>query len=77
MGDLPLRRATGLRGILEAIREFTYGMSGYEFARHAMESRAALENIFMVTLVGDMLGPTTRWACCRMSSPRSRRGSGA
>jgi hypothetical protein len=56
MGDLPLRGATGLRSLLEAIREFTYGMSGYEFARHAIESRAVLENVFMVTLVGDMLG---------------------
>jgi hypothetical protein len=43
-------------GLREALRELVYGMTGFEFARHAIESRAALENIFMLTLVGDMLG---------------------
>jgi hypothetical protein len=31
-------------------------MAGYEFARHALATRAALENVFMLTVVGDMLG---------------------
>jgi len=31
-------------------------MTGYEFARHAIETRAALENLFMVVVVGDMIG---------------------
>ena len=31
-------------------------MTGYEFARHAVETRAALDNVFMLVLVGDMLG---------------------
>lgn len=31
-------------------------MMGYEFARHAMETRAALETVFMVSVVGDMIG---------------------
>ena len=31
-------------------------MTGYEFARHALETRAALENLFMVVVVGDMIG---------------------
>jgi hypothetical protein len=39
-----------------ALREFLYGMSGYEFARHAMETRAAMETVFMVSVVGDMVG---------------------
>ena len=43
-------------GFMAALREFAYGMSGYEFARHAIESRAALENVFLLTLVGDMIG---------------------
>jgi hypothetical protein len=38
------------------IRDFLYGLSGYEFARHALETRASLETIFMVTTVGDMIG---------------------
>jgi hypothetical protein len=39
-----------------ALREFAYGMTGYEFDRHAIEMRMALENVFMVVTVGDMLG---------------------
>ena len=31
-------------------------MTGYEFARQAIETRAALENLFMVVVVGDMIG---------------------
>jgi hypothetical protein len=50
------RSARGPRGLFAALREFAYGMSGYEFARHAIETRAALENLFMVVVVGDMIG---------------------
>jgi hypothetical protein len=39
-----------------ALREFVYGMTGYEFGRHAVEMRTALENVFMVVTVGDMIG---------------------
>jgi hypothetical protein len=39
-----------------AIQDFLYGMSGYEFARHALETRASLETVFMVTTLGDMVG---------------------
>lgn len=39
-----------------ALREFVYGMSSYEFARHAMEERAARESLFMVITLGDMVG---------------------
>jgi hypothetical protein len=38
------------------LREFLFGMTGYEFAREAMEMRAALETIFMAVTVGDMVG---------------------
>jgi hypothetical protein len=44
------------RSLLGALREFAYGMTGYEFARHAIETRAAMETLFMVTTVGDMIG---------------------
>jgi hypothetical protein len=39
-----------------ALGEFAYGMTSYEFARQAIETRAALENVFLLTLVGDMIG---------------------
>jgi hypothetical protein len=42
--------------IRQALREFMYGMAGYEFGRQAMEVRAALENVFMAITVGDMIG---------------------
>jgi hypothetical protein len=45
-----------VRRLLSGLREFVYGMTSYEFARHAMESRAAMESLFMVTTVGDMIG---------------------
>src|SRR3954454_4682224 len=47
------QRFTGLKAVL---REFAYGMTGYEFARQAIETRAALDNIFMAVVVGDMIG---------------------
>jgi hypothetical protein len=39
-----------------ALREFSYGMSGYEIARHAMEERAARETVFLAVTLGDMVG---------------------
>ncbi len=39
-----------------ALRDFLHGLMGYEFARHAIEMRASLETVFMVTVVGDMIG---------------------
>lgn len=40
----------------QRLREFLFGMTGYEFAREAIEMRAALETIFMVVTVGEMVG---------------------
>jgi len=50
------RFASRPRGWLAVLREFAYGMTGYEFARHAIETRAALENVFLVVVIGDMVG---------------------
>jgi hypothetical protein len=43
-------------GLREALRDFVYGMGGFEFVRHALETRAALESLFMVVTVGDLIG---------------------
>lgn len=51
-----LRRDRGRGSIRRALREFVYGMTGYEFERHLLEERAALETLFMVTTIGDMIG---------------------
>ena len=40
----------------QAIREFLYGMVGYEFEEHALEMRGALETLFISITFGDMLG---------------------
>lgn len=40
----------------EVLREFLYGMMGMEFAEHALEMRGDLENLFLLGIVGDMLG---------------------
>ena len=49
-------RGTPGEGLRAALREFVYGMTGHEFARHSVAMRANLETIFMVTCVGDMIG---------------------
>lgn len=43
-------------GLRQAAKEFLFGLSGYDFVRHALEERAALESLFMVTTCGDMVG---------------------
>ena len=45
-----------LRNWLGAVREFLFGMMGYELAHHALEMRASVETLFMLATVGDMLG---------------------
>jgi hypothetical protein len=39
-----------------ALREFVYGLSGYEFAQHAVEARAAMETLFLTIVFGDLVG---------------------
>ncbi len=40
----------------QTARDFMYGMMGMEFASHALEMRASLENLFMLATVGEMIG---------------------
>ena len=40
----------------QAVREFLYGMFGMEISSHAMEMRSSLESIFLLGIVGDMIG---------------------
>ena len=49
-------RGAQRKGLRASLREFVYGMTGHEFARHSVAMRANLETIFMVTCVGDMIG---------------------
>lgn len=52
-GPEPAGRRERLR---RAVREFAYGLTGYEFAQHALETRAAMETLFLTVVVGDMVG---------------------
>ena len=45
-----------LRQFSGTLREFFYGMVGFEFEQHAVEFRSNLENLFMAVTFGDMLG---------------------
>ncbi len=51
--DLPNTRKASWRTTL---REFLFGMLGYEMTHHALEMRASTESLFMLATVGDMLG---------------------
>ncbi len=38
------------------VREFLYGMFGYEVAQNALEIRASMETLFLLVTMGDLLG---------------------
>src|SRR6266540_3481219 len=38
------------------LKKFIYGMTAYEFERHALEERARLEDLFVLITMGDILG---------------------
>ena len=41
---------------MKALREFLYGLFGYETAQQALEIRASMEKLFLLATFGDMLG---------------------
>ncbi len=40
----------------DSLKQFVYGLTGYEFARHALEMRHEMESIFIVVTMGDLIG---------------------
>jgi hypothetical protein len=42
--------------MLKKIREFLYGMIGYEFEMHAVEFRSSMGSLFMAVTFGDLIG---------------------
>ncbi len=48
--------AERVAGVREAVSKFLYGLTGYEFARHALEMRHEMEAVFMVVTMGDLIG---------------------
>ena len=43
-------------GLRRALREFLYGLAGYEIAQQTLEIRASMEKLFLLAVFGDMLG---------------------
>ncbi len=44
------------QSLLDKIREFLYGMMGYEFTIHAVQLRSQVETLFMLLTIGDIIG---------------------
>jgi len=42
--------------MLRKMREFLYGMLGYEFETHAVEVRSSMESLFMALTFGGLVG---------------------
>ena len=40
----------------QALKDFFYGLTGYEFVRHAEEMRHETEAVFMIVTLGDLVG---------------------
>ncbi len=38
------------------LREFLFGLTGMEFAQHALAMRASVETLFMAATIGDLIG---------------------
>ncbi len=60
---MPIRSAPSTRSaspdgksVLQPLREFLFGMFGMEFTEHALEMRGGIENVFMLSIIGDMIG---------------------
>lgn len=45
-----------IKRIRQSINEFLYGMMGLEFSHHALEMRSSMENLFMLSVCGEMIG---------------------
>jgi hypothetical protein len=43
-------------GVLQAVKEFVYGVAAHDSARFAMKTRASMEHLFILITMGDMLG---------------------
>lgn len=48
--------ADRLTGWRRALGEFFFGLTGYEFAHHAVRLRAELETLFILITLGDLVG---------------------
>jgi hypothetical protein len=50
------RKGKGLKRLVRALREVTYGMAAHDMTRYALRTRASMEHLFILTTMGDLLG---------------------
>jgi len=50
------RARARLQDVMASLKSFLYGMTAYEFERHARGERARLEDLFALVTLGDILG---------------------
>ena len=43
-------------GLLQALKEFVYGVAAHDSARFALKSRASMEHLFILITMGDLIG---------------------
>lgn len=49
-------RTERFQQIWQAVKEFVYGMTAYDFEQEARRMRAELETLFLLIVFGDMIG---------------------
>lgn len=50
------RLRLGWRRTWRVVKQFLYGLTGYQFARHAAEMRSEAESLFLLVTLGDLIG---------------------
>jgi hypothetical protein len=50
------KKPRGLRGLMNTVREITYGMAAHDMTRYALRTRASMEHLFILITMGDLLG---------------------
>ena len=55
-GVRPVTARGRLDTLVGSLKAFLYGMTGYEFERHALQERARLEDLFVLVTLGDIIG---------------------
>lgn len=50
------KKPRGLRGLMNTVREVTYGMAAHDMTRYALRTRASMEHLFILITMGDLLG---------------------
>jgi len=56
MADKESKKAGGLKGAWQGLRQTIYGMAAHDMSRSALRTRASMEHLFILITMGDLLG---------------------